>query len=179
MLEITEALINRGTTAVDIAKVGLETDALDVNEEIEKAAVRGDRPDTAFLRQEFRDNDVQKLLQACWHVDRKQRPSFAQITSRLGEIIEQLVSIRAGAVVAKKLVLEEVEASPPPSSSSSAAAAAAAAAAPTSPFVLPQGWRKEVVPRKNSQSRGADTYYYDPAGKKYRSIPEVKAALAV
>eukprot|EP00947_MAST-08B_sp_MAST-8B-sp1_P000350 g350.t1 len=40
------------------------------------------------------------------------------------------------------------------------------------------GWRKEVVPRKNSQSRGADTYYYDPAGKKYRSIPEVKAALA-
>ena len=39
----------------------------------------------------------------------------------------------------------------------------------------PEGWRREVVPRKSVQ--GADAYYYSPCGKRMRSKPDVQRFL--
>ena len=39
----------------------------------------------------------------------------------------------------------------------------------------PEGWRREVIPRKSVQ--GADAYYYSPCGKRMRSKPDVQRFL--
>ena len=39
----------------------------------------------------------------------------------------------------------------------------------------PEGWTREVIPRKSVQ--GADAYYYAPCGKKMRSKPDVQRFL--
>lgn len=39
----------------------------------------------------------------------------------------------------------------------------------------PDGWRREVVPRKTVQ--GSDAYYYSPCGTRFRSKPEVQRFL--
>ena len=47
-------------------------------------------------------------------------------------------------------------------------------------FVLPAGWRIERHPRRGmiATSGRVDVYYFDPTGKRYRSLAEVRRALA-
>ena len=44
--------------------------------------------------------------------------------------------------------------------------------------VLPEGWTTEILEKKSGKTKGSKyTYYYDPTGRRFRSIKEIERYL--